>query len=785
MNVNLTPNNAEPAGVTPDSLWLLGVLRRQSRLLIILAILASTVVLYRRSLTNDFSFDDSTVLFESLLTQGNAPLRAWWTEDYFTASGEASYRPIVSLTYRLTYWAVGFNPFWYNLSDLALHLMVVLLLYVMGAALFGPPTALLGATFFAIHPINTEIINSSGFREDLLAALGVAVTLWYFYRYGTKWTWASLSVLTGLALLTLFSKENTIILPFLAVATLGGLKGWASIKQYFPGLVVLGLTAALLLIVRFILLPNPAPDPVFGYSLTLPQRVFNAPGVLFQHLSLVVWPLPLTVDHRYTPIQSVTDPQWYLGAGLVYLLALGWKFSRGAIRWSIAWLAIGYTPVLNLYPLTQPISERFSYLPLIGIAIAIGSLSSKLVARSRYWLILLLFLCLPLAYRTELRNREWVNTWELFSSALRYPHTYRTPTNLGLVLIQQGKLAESLEYLLAAAALNPTVGPLYANISACYEALKRYPEAVQAAEQAIRLKPNNAAAYYNLGLAQLRLGRLDEAVANLLKSLDLDNKLDKSSVLLADIYDQEGNLEAAFTLLEQALTTNPAALIVKTKYAELLLRHEMYEDADRFLRKTLSEFNSIDEFHFLLGKLHQLRQIPQQALQELQIALALNPAHVPARALVIELAITLNDFQLASLHAKHLQQLFPDSVEAYYYRGLILSKQRRYWEAAENLAQALVKSPTHIPALVEKALVLASLASTDKRHLHQAANLASQAVSLTARKEWKPLYALAFVLYHQGNHETALEVLNEAVKASPEQVPAELEALNNLLTARR
>ncbi|HKR58288.1 MAG TPA: tetratricopeptide repeat protein [Pyrinomonadaceae bacterium] len=60
------------------------------------------------------------------------------------------------------------------------------------------------------------------------------------------------------------------------------------------------------------------------------------------------------------------------------------------------------------------------------------------------------------------------------------------------------------------------------NLGQTYSGLHLYSEAVREYRQATKLKPDDAAIYYDLGLALMRLAQYDEAAAAFSKSLELD-----------------------------------------------------------------------------------------------------------------------------------------------------------------------------------------------------------------------------------------------------------------------
>jgi superkiller protein 3 len=86
--------------------------------------------------------------------------------------------------------------------------------------------------------------------------------------------------------------------------------------------------------------------------------------------------------------------------------------------------------------------------------------------------------------------------------------------NLGLALTKQGKLDEAIAAYKEAIRLQPDEALGYVNLGALLCDLKHdYAGAIAAFQEAIRLKPDFIGAYANLGVALAKQGKLDEALA--------------------------------------------------------------------------------------------------------------------------------------------------------------------------------------------------------------------------------------------------------------------------------
>jgi hypothetical protein len=134
------------------------------------------------------------------------------------------YRPIATLSYSLDYSIWGLNPFGYHLTDLIVHILVSLLVFLLLLRLTdGKQVASwLGAAIFTTHPILVESVPAIPRRHDSMAVLFMLVALLLFLRQHSSPKRRPVYLLTSLVcyLLALGSKEIAVVFPALIVGYL-------------------------------------------------------------------------------------------------------------------------------------------------------------------------------------------------------------------------------------------------------------------------------------------------------------------------------------------------------------------------------------------------------------------------------------------------------------------------------------------------------------------------------------------------------------------------------------
>jgi serine/threonine protein kinase/tetratricopeptide (TPR) repeat protein len=166
---------------------------------------------------------------------------------------------------------------------------------------------------------------------------------------------------------------------------------------------------------------------------------------------------------------------------------------------------------------------------------------------------------------------------EEFQEALRLtPDNARVLYSLGGVLLQLGRFPESREYLLKAAALNPSA-PVWINLGGLHVKLKQWAEAAAYYEKALELDPSNYRVWASLadgyahlpgqnGKSQDAYRRAAELCRRQLGATPGDGHL---AADLAFYLAQTGNRQEALELIERALALVPSDAVVMVTASEI------------------------------------------------------------------------------------------------------------------------------------------------------------------------------------------------------------------------
>lgn len=177
--------------------------------------------------------------------------------------------------------------------------------------------------------------------------------------------------------------------------------------------------------------------------------------------------------------------------------------------------------------------------------------------------------------------------------------------------------------------------------------------------RAIRINPQQAAAYCNAGAALQDLNRPGEALASYDKALQL-----QPGYALA--LNNRGNALRNLSCYDEALDSYQQAIAAKPDYAEAYNNHAA-----------------------VLCKQRRY----EAALLSCRRALQLNPKFAEALNQLGIILHAMHDFEAAVVQYARVLQIQPGHAEAYCNRGMALHKLRRFQEAVDSYDQALRINP--------------------------------------------------------------------------------------------
>ena len=625
---------------------------RRTRVWPYVVLLVISTVPYLNTLENGFVFDDLV----EIVAPGQKATTAW---RFFMDQpwGRPSFRPVQSISYAIDFAIGGTNPRVYHLSNIIYHTITVLLVFRLVHILTGVwRAALLAALLFATHPIQTEAVAYLMGRRDLLSTLFYLLGILSFIRYRESRSRWLLGAAAAAYLLAVVSKEIAVTFPLVCLGydllrrvepqpnepirallrRLGG--SLTHVLRESALFYLIGFGVAVVVGARTYV----AFTSYFQWRLHDPGiqeiRLLNAARGVVHYIKLLLFPATLSADYSYNAF-PVTDSWGDLG-GWLALLTLGLIFfgvltlatySKVAAFGGL-WFFITLLPVSQIIPLHGKMAEHYLYLPVVGVALMVGTILDRWAKTPRAIQRLTVGLSALLLFfvvRTIVRNRDWKDELTLWrKTVLTAPACGRAHYNLGTVLIELGDIAGAQRELEVALRLvNPgLLGAVHNQLGYIAKKGGRYDEAKREYEIALKLAPDLMVAWVNLAGIAILNDQLDVARSIMEQALRIKPRDPTAHYRLGVIYEKQGELANAGHEFELATRNDPASAkahrrlgIVTARQGDLAAAIRAFETVVRLLP------NSADD-HYNLALLYQQQGWTVGARREYEIAIRLRPA---------------------------------------------------------------------------------------------------------------------------------------------------------------
>jgi len=263
----------------------------------------------------------------------------------------------------------------------------------------------------------------------------------------------------------------------------------------------------------------------------------------------------------------------------------------------------------------------------------------------------------------------------------------------GLIMTGAKAPAEALAWFSRARALRPSHVEAARHMAAVLQALGRFPEALKAYDDSLRLGLVDPVAFYNRGLVLRALGRRDEAIASFDQALKLKPAYPEAVRAGAILLSEAGQLEAALEFVEEALRIKPDFFEAHLDRANLLHRLGALEAALNAYSEALDLFPGHADLCNNRGVILQELGELEAALASFDVALGAKtdfPQALFNRGTTL-LKLASPEEALASFdRALSLRPAYPAALVG---RGVALKEQGRFDEAAA----AFDAAPLHEP----------------------------------------------------------------------------------------
>lgn len=518
---------------------------RLSRSLALILLVGMVVAVYWPILSNGFlDYDDANYVINNDHVSGGLTLESvrWaLTTTYFS-----NWHPLTWISHMLDISLFGHNPAGHHAVNLVIHIVNTIVLYGLLKRLTGAFwPSLTVASLFALHPLHVESVAWIAERKDLLSTFFFLLTIEAYLSWRKKPDHPRYFLIMLLFSCGLASKPMIVTLPFVLLLLdiwplqrpgTGNLtvQYWqATVIEKLPLFLLSAMSALLTVTVQR---SGGALNKIGRSSLT--ENTLNAFSSYTRYIYKMFLPLDLAVLYPFP-----SSPE-YTFASISAILILTVSIIAVRYRKSRPWFFLGWfwylgtlVPVIGIVHVgVQAMADRYTYIPLIGLFVALVWSISDYAAKSFVTRICSAssgaVIILTLAVLTWKQTAYWKNSYTLFQHTLSVTEdNYLAMNNYASELIQQGNVSEALKYLEESIRIKPDYGSAFYNLGIAYNILRQPREAAWAFGNAVTHAPIDGAfghldiqALFQFGKESAKIGHMAEAERAYREMLKIDTK---------------------------------------------------------------------------------------------------------------------------------------------------------------------------------------------------------------------------------------------------------------------
>jgi tetratricopeptide (TPR) repeat protein len=267
----------------------------------------------------------------------------------------------------------------------------------------------------------------------------------------------------------------------------------------------------------------------------------------------------------------------------------------------------------------------------------------------------------------------------------------------------------------------------------------------------LQSQPKSVKAYFNLGLAFMKVGRYKLALKSFNKALELDPKLIQAKMHMASIYLEMGEYNKSVDYLKELLEKDKANPIIPEKLGIIFFNKKLYPKAILYFNRAISLAPAEKAYlNNYLGMAHYANKAEVEAQKALLKAKFYKTLNTEGQRLLSMLLIKNERFKDGSVLLLDLVRRGDGGINDYNNLGAVYVKLEKYKKAEAAFEKVLEKDPEHLPALHNIGQVLI------KENKFKDALMYYRRIEALERNNPEVHFQLGFILENLERYEQAL-----------------------------
>jgi tetratricopeptide (TPR) repeat protein len=679
-------------------------------------LLFGTVLVFHRALQNGFlDLDDPDYVTQNAHVKNGVTLAGIkWA---FVSGASANWHPLTWISLMLD--AQCYDDFarGYHFTNILLHGINAVLAFLALRKLTGAmwPSAFCAA-LFAWHPLRVESVAWVAERKDVLSGTFFWLTLLVYAGFvhqlkspgvlQAAWKLRLRYVITLLLFaLGLMSKPMLVTVPFLLLL----LDYWplqrfsaSTVKHLLVEKIPFFTISVASCIVTFLVQKNWG---AVVESQSVGNRLANAAVSIMRYVGNFIWPTKLAIVYS---LPGHWPPSMLAGAVLFTVCGTALViFQLGRRPWMFVgwfWFVGMLVPVLGVVQVgLQSMADRYTYLPIIGLELAlIWTLAELRFSRQQFLkplaTVAVLVACI---LRTQSQITFWTTPETLYEHSLAVTQqNYLAECYLGTTLLNENRFSEAELHFQQAIKWKPDFSDARFKLGIVLAQAGRDNDALVVYNELLKQNPRHALADYNIGIILLGQNHPTAAIPHFLSTLAKKPDYDAALVALGTAEAKLGDADLAIGYFKQSLTLEPDNAIAEFNFANTLSDLHRDNEAVEHYEKALRIDADFEDAHCNYGNALGTLGRPAEARDQFRRTLVLNPKNSSACFGLAVASEDLGKIWEAAACYKRTIALAPDNAQANYNLATSLLNQNRPADALVYFQNAASLQPENDSAFL-------------------------------------------------------------------------------------